>query len=367
MAFTIPTLASWRTQARNALAARLSTVATLRFSVANVLADVFAGFAYTILQYFQNQAVELFIGTMDGDYLDSRGAIYTMPREPSAPAAGTVTFTGTNGYTIPNATALLAADQVTGFTTQAAGTIASSSVTVPVLATTYGSVGNLAAGATVSLVTAIAGVNPSATVAGSGFTGGLDEESDAAYRGRLLARQSYPPHGGAWFDYVAWAKAAGIGVTRAWVCFQYTGAGTVGVAFTIDTRSNPIPLSGDLTNVKNYIAPLAPIDVPQITVFAPTAAPVPVTITNLVPDTAIVTAGITTALQQLFATQPTPGGATWGDGVDTNDPAGHTALSQIYGAIANAPGVISFDLTAPTADIVQSSGTISTLGTLTIT
>ena len=362
MPFTVPTLSTWRAQVRQYFAARLGTNSTLRVSAANILADGLAGVAHGVLRYFVNISRELFLATMDGAYLDRRGAIYNMPRLGATSAGGNMTFSGTNGIPVPIYSMLLAQDGVTQISVQAAGTISGGAVTLPVLASP-GSAGNLAAGASAQFVVAIPGINPGGVVATGGLTGGTDIEMDEAYSIRVLARQVYPPHGGAWFDYVAWAKQVA-GVTRVWIYPQGAGAGTVVVNFVMDARANPIPLSGDLSavaaNIANYVPACATVTVP-----APVANPIAVNVHNLAPSNATVQAAIAASLQELFTRVSTPGGASYGDGLDGVRTAGHIDLSEIYGAIQNATGVEYFDLTAPTTDLVQSSGTIATLGALT--
>ena len=200
MPFSVPTLPQLRQQIRGYLQARLGTNPTLRASNANVFADGQAGLVYLELGYMNFMASQLFVENCDGVYLDRYGARYGLARLGATAAAGSMTIQGTNGRTIPAFWGLLGPDGVTTFATQAAGTISGGSVTVPVAATTLGAVGNLATGASISLVTAIAGIAPSGTVASPGFTGGADEESNDAFRARILYRQKNPPRGGATSD-----------------------------------------------------------------------------------------------------------------------------------------------------------------------
>lgn len=359
--FAFPDLPSLRLQLRGFFAARLGIDPTLRRSNANVMADVVAGAAHLEYRYLTNVAAQLFIDQAEAAYLDRWAAIYALPRLAAAGSAGNAVFTGTSGIAVPNGTALRAADGVTSFATSGTVTLSGGTATIPVVATTPGSAGNLASGAPLTLVSAIAGVNGVATVDSSGLSGGTDIESDDALRARLLARIRQPPHGGAWFDYVAWAKQVA-GVTRAWVYPQRRGAGTVDTAFVLDARVSIIPLTADVTAVQTIITSNAPVCA-DAQAFALTADTTNITITGLTPNTSTVQNAVKTALAALFA-RVTPGGAANGDGIDANNPAGALYLEQIAAAIAGAPGVAHFDLTAPVADITAASGHLPVLGTV---
>lgn len=363
MPFLLPSLSDWRTQLRNFLAARLGTDPARPRSNANAIADMTAGGLYQQGRYVTNVAAQLFVETCDGVYLDRYGARLGMQRTAASAAAGNFVFTGTNGVPIPSGNHVLAADGVTDFTTTATETVASGSVTVPVIATVPGASGNLAPGASVNLVVGISGITQGGHVDGSGLAGGADIEGDDSFRARILFRQANPPMGGAASDYYTWAREQP-GVTRAWVFPLKRGAGTVDVTMAYDLRVSFIPLSGDITAMAAFLATVAPVTA-DAGAFIPTADTKAVTITGLVPDNANTRAAVTAALQDLFARQATPGGAALGDGVDANNPAGSLFLGQIEAAIQGATGVANFDLTVPSADITSATGHIPVLGTIT--
>ena len=100
------------------------------------------------------------------------------------------------------------------------------------------------------------------------------------------------------------------------------------------------------------------------TVYAPVADALTITIHALVPNTTAMQNAIIAQLNALVATVP-PGGATVGDGITVPLPAGALFpaqtpgtlyLDMIYGAIQAAGGVISYDLSAPVADVTFASG-----------
>lgn len=362
MPLILPSLPDWRTQLRNFLAARLGTDPTRRNSNANVIADMTAGGLYQEGRYVTNVAEQLFVETCDASYLDRYGARFGMQRTPASQALGNAVFSGVNGIPIPSGTLLLAADGVTQFATTSTVTIASSTATAPILSSAGGAAANLAPSSPLGLVVAIANVNPSATVDGSGTTGGADIEGDESFRARILYRQRNPPRGGAPSDYYAWARSQP-GVTRAWVFPLKRGAGTVDVTMMYDLRVSPLPLSGDVTTMEAFLATVAPVTA-DAGAFIPTADTVDIEITDLTPDTVDTRAAVSAELRDLFARRATPGGAALGDGIDADNVAGELYLGQIEGAIQGALGVAHFSLTDPTADITSATGHIPQLGTI---
>jgi uncharacterized phage protein gp47/JayE len=287
-----------------------------------------------------------------GAYLDRWLNIVGLQREGAAPAAGTVTFTGNAGTPIAVGTQVQTGNSGVVLETTAAATISGSTATVPVQAVQGGSAGNLLAGTPVNLLVAIGDIVGTAVVAAA-LTGGVDQESDALARPRLLARLANPPQGGAAADYVAWAQLVP-GVTRVWVYPLQTGPNSVTVIFVMDGRSNIIPLSGDIANVQAAINAKRPVTA-QPTVIAPAPQAVGVTTSGFTPATgytlATAQANATAALAALFATTA-PGGTTY--------------VEQIETAIGGAAGVASFDLVAPGADVTAAFGVLNQLGAVTL-
>jgi uncharacterized phage protein gp47/JayE len=138
------------------------------------------------------------LATSNGPDCDSFGADFGFVRLPAVGAAGQVTFsrfTPVNAAYIPIGTAVSTSDNSQIFTVTAdaanaafagAGyTLAAgvASLTVPVIAVMAGSAGNVQAGSISVVSSAIAGVD---TVQNSvSITGGLDAESDSAFRTRF--------------------------------------------------------------------------------------------------------------------------------------------------------------------------------------
>lgn len=238
--FSTPTLAELIDQAEANFNARLPGAdSRLRNSVLNVLARTISGQTLLGFKYLDWVARQAIPDTADAENLDNWGRVWGIIRTAATKAAGSVTFTGTNGITVPTGTQVQRADGVT-YTTTADATIAVGSASASVLADEVGEDGNASASTGVTLVSPISGVNSTAVVAAGGLAGGEDIESDDGYRARILARIQQPPHGGAKSDYVQWALA-NAGVTRAWCTPLEMGLGTVMVRFVKDLNTDPVP------------------------------------------------------------------------------------------------------------------------------
>jgi uncharacterized phage protein gp47/JayE len=353
-----PNLSQLRSSARAAFAAKLPGAdTTLRRSNITVSADTMAGFVngeYGYLDYVFNQMF-LSHGATDPFYIGVQGAEYGMAPAAATQAAGNAIFTGTSGTDIPNGT-LLEDSLQNEYATQADVSIGGGGyVTVAIEAVEGGAAQNLAPGAPLTLVNAIAGVNATANVDGSGLSGGTDAQTPEAFAQQILARKRQPPQGGTENDYVTWAKQVP-GVTRAWALPLNRGPGTIDVSFVMDGRVNIIPLSGDLAAVQAWInghtdqygniigRPVTD----DCVVFAPTPSAVNFTITGV--STANQPA-VTAALKALMATTAIGGGLSFQD--------------QIIPAVAGAAGTDSFAVTAPSSDVAGVTGELLTMGTIT--
>lgn len=327
--------------------------AKLRRTLVNAVGKSLAGAVHGLYGYLDFLALQILPDTAEAEYLARWATVWGINRKPAAAAGGSVTFTGTNGTTVPAGTLLQRSDG-TEFETAADATIAGGSVSAEVTAVVAGAGGNTAATSTLSLINPIAGINAQATVAVDGLTGGSDEENDDSLRSRLLARVQEPPHGGATFDYEAWARAVP-GVTRAW-CFPLNrGAGTVDVYFVCDDQEGTIiPEPETVDTVQDYIDVLRPVTADFLAV-APTAHPLDLTIT-LTPPTAAVQAAVEAEIEDLLLREAIPG-----DGLD----GGTILLSHLREAISLAAGETDHVLVSPVADVVPSAGHIVVPGAIT--
>lgn len=325
--------------------------ARLPFSNLNVLAYAQGAAVHGLYGFIDYLARQVFPDTADAEHLERWCAVWGVLRRAAAPATGNISFTGTTGSTVPAGTLLQRADGQQ-YQTTASLTLASGTGTVAAVAVVAGLSGCIDAAASVSLVTPIAGVNAGATVATGGLTGGTDIETDDALRERLLLRIRVAPHGGSQADYVAWALEVA-GVTRAWVYPAELGPGTVTVRFVRDgdgTGSAIIPDVGEVAAVQSYLDALRPVTA-ALTVVAPVAVPLNFTIAGITPNTAAVKAAVQAELQDLLLREAVPGGTV--------------LLSHIRAAISIATGETDYTLTAPAANVTNTTVNMSTMGVIT--
>jgi uncharacterized phage protein gp47/JayE len=349
MPFDRPTLAELADRAVSDINTRLPGAdASLRRSNLNVLALTHAGAVHGLYGYLDWIVRQVIYDTAESEYLERWSSIWGIYRLPAAYATGSVTLAGASGSVVPAGTVLTRADGAE-FSTDDEVTFSGTTATASVTALEAGQDGNTAAAAKLTITTPVAGVEASATVDSNGLTQGADVETDAALRARLLSRIRQPPHGGASHDYLAWALEVP-GVTRAWVYPQELGAGTVTVRFVRDNDAAIFPDAGELAAVQAYIDERRPVTA-QVTVTAPIAAPLDFTFTSISPSTAAVKAAVEAELADLISRESEPGGTLY--------------LSHIRAAISAAVGENNYMMTAPSADVANSTGYMTTLGTVT--
>lgn len=348
MPFSRPDLPTLINRAEADIETRLPGAdARLRRSNLNVLARVHSGAAHGLYGYLEWIARQVIIDTADGDMLERHASIWGVARKAASPAVGNVTVTGTNGASVP-ADSTLARSDGAQYTTDAEATISGGTATIAVTAVDGGQAGNASAASSLSFDTPIDDVSATATVAVGGLTGGADIEADDDLRARLLARIQQPPHGGASYDYVAWALEVP-GVTRAWVYPAELGLGTVTVRFVRDDDASPIPDAGEVTAVQEYIDSVRPVTA-DVTVVAPIAVPLNFTI-DLTPDTAAIRAAVEAELRDLLLREAEPGATI--------------LLSHIREAVSLASGENDHILTVPAANVTHAVGEMATFGTIT--
>jgi uncharacterized phage protein gp47/JayE len=321
--------------------------ARLRRNVLNVLGRSLAGASHGLHGHLDWAVEQLLPDSAESEYLERWGSIWGISRKPAVASKGDVTFTGTDGAVIPAGTLLQRSDGAE-YTTDADGIIAGGSATVAATASAAGADGDTATGSVLDLVNPIAGVNTQATVAAGDLGGGADIEGDDSLRVRLLARIQQPPHGGAEWDYEAWALEVS-GVTRAWVYPHYLGVGTVGIIIVDDDSDPIVPDAAKVGEVQAYIDERRPVTA-QALVLAPVAVSLDLTIA-LTPTTAAVQAAVMAELEDFFRREAIPGGTIY--------------VSRLREAISAAEGETSHELTAPAADVAHAAGEIAVLGVVT--
>lgn len=350
MAFQRPSLTTLKDRAATDIQSRLpGTDARLRRSILAAIANAASGAAHGMHGHLAWNAEQILPDNADEEMLLRHANQWLKEGRKAATAAqGNILFGGVNGTNIPAGTVVQRSDGWQ-FTTNNIATIASGTATVAVTSTTTGVDGNSAANSSVSLVTPIAGINSAATVSGSGLTGGADIESLDSLRDRIRYRIQNPPHGGADFDYVTWAREVP-NVTRAWCFPGENGLGTVVVRFMMDDLySGGIPLAGDVTTVQTHINTVRPVAA-NVTVAAPAAKLLNLTI-QLTPGDAAVKAAVEAELKDMLRREAEPGGTI--------------LITHIREAISIAAGEIDHVLVSPTANVTHTAAQIAVLGVIT--
>ncbi|AMK09658.1 baseplate J/gp47 family protein [Pseudodesulfovibrio indicus] len=347
MPFDRPSLSDLISRVKADIESRLAGAdASQRRTLLGILAVVEAGAVHGLYGYLDWIAAQGMPDTADAEQLERWASIWGKQRKSAASATGLVTFTGSDGSVIPTGTVVSRSDGLE-FSTTEDGTIAAGSAAVAVTAVEAGADANTAAGVKLKLVSALSGVQSTA-VAGE-LSGGADVEGDGDLRSRLLARIRQAPHGGADFDYVAWALEVS-GVTRAWVYPLELGAGTVTVRVMTDgTTEDGIPAAETVDAVQTYLDAARPVTA-EVFVVAPVAVPMDPAI-SISPNTEAVQAAIEAELGDMLLRAAEPGATI--------------RVSHLREAISIATGEADHVLLSPAADVAHAVGEVATLGTIT--
>jgi uncharacterized phage protein gp47/JayE len=368
MPFVRPGLSELIRQSLTDLAQAMGLQAVLRWRPEYAMGKAVAGLVnglYGYLDWIAKQAVP---GTSTGEYRADWAALKGVFPKEATFASGTATFPGVEGMSLPTGTEVRLADGSATYLVTAGATAGPDGmVSVPMTATTSGPGGNVAAGTTLVLGTAVAGIS-SAGVADGPLTGGAaaeDVDSDE-FLTRMLLAYAEPAQGGAAGDYAVWALQVP-GVTRAWVSPNGMGPGTVVVRFMMDAANadddgfpqgtdgvatdepRDTAATGDQLALANHIFPLRPVTA-LVYAAAPTPYGITVTIDDMQGDTPEIRAAVQASLVAMFRLRGTPGGTIY--------------PSEIAAAIDAASGVERFTLAFPTTAITAPDGALPVLGAL---
>lgn len=184
---------------------------------------------YGYLDWISKQAVPW---TSSGEFLAGWGAIKKVYLKAATPAVLTVQFTGISGTGIDEGFSINRTADGFAYTTTSAAEVDGTTLTVNIEAGNAGTDGNCDVGTSVSLASAVTGIQSTGTVTAV-VTTGADVETQDEFYARVMAAFQAPVQGGDEDDYVEWATAIA-GVTRAWCAPNGFGAGTVVVYFMMD-------------------------------------------------------------------------------------------------------------------------------------
>ena len=363
MAFSRPTLQQVIDRIAADFVAKITGATTLALrSVLLIMARAYAGAVHLLYGYIDNQSKELFVKTatadIDGGRLDTHGSAYGVLRKAATAAQGTITCSGTPASVIPVGSALTSSAGGRYLTDIEATIEGGGTVDIDVTCDTVGIDGNDSAGITLTFEGSIAGVNSTATVDASGLVGGTDEETNDAYRQRILSRKQLAPHGGSANDIIYWVLETD-DATRAWVYEQYQGVGTFAVYFVCDGQTPISPTPAQITTVSDYLEEHTDIlgqvigvpvtALPGMFVLAPVVTSINYTI-KLYPNTTAVQANVEAQITDFLLREGYPANTLY--------------LSNLVEAIGAAVGEERSQVVGG-ADLTLAYNEVAILGTIT--
>ena len=280
-----------------------------------------------------------------------------VPRLTPRPAIGPVVFVApvtVPPLALPSGIEIVAGDGTQWITTAAATVGADGTATVPVQAELAGTSGNVAAGAELTVISPVLGLqNQAVTVGAGGLAGGLDLEAVEDWRARIELRIRKRGRAGNPDDYIQWAEDAGAAPTPN-VIANWVGPGSVGVVVAMPNPNGQdrlVPTDAEAAAIAASIGAVRPVTDNVVTVKAVQLAQ-PLTIA-LDPDTVVGRARATAAAASYLATLPIGGklrhdklegviGAASGADVELLVPAAdvQAAPSQMF--IIGAPGFVGY-------------------------
>lgn len=332
----------------------------LRRSFYDVTGKIFGGAHHLQYDYLEYVKDQLFIMTADLENLKLHGAEYGIYLDSGTKSTGSIVASGTAGTSIPAGTQLQSTTGNNYIFDSTVNIGAGGTVTTTITASSSGVASDEDSGTVLSFVSPIANVNSTCTVAGSGLTGGENEETEDEYRTRILNRKRKPPHGGIAQDYENWALEY-TGVTRAWAIEQYYGIGTVGLVVIMDNEDDIFPDETTRNAIKDYINSHTDPTTGK-TVGTPVTAKPGFIIIDAEPRSVNLTLQLdpnTSAMQTLVT-------SNLNDAILQYAGPGETvALSQLYEAITTTTGEIKSKITAPTDDITTATNQVHVAGTYT--
>jgi uncharacterized phage protein gp47/JayE len=316
-----------------------------------VLSRVVAGATHGLYGFLSWISRQIIPDTADEEELLRAADWWGVPRKSPSTASGTVTVSGSNDVIVPAGTLWQRLDGQQ-YETTAEVTVVLGTALLPVVALLPGESGNAGVSTALKLVSPISGLSGTASVTVGGLGGGSDVETLDQLRIRLRERVQSPPNGGSSNDYRQWAKGI-TGVTRAWPYPRLAGPGTVGLTFVCDDQSGTIiPDSGKVAEVQAYLSD--PMRCPPgcvVSVFAPTAVPLNLTISGLSPSTAAVKEAVVANIRALLKREAEPGQTL--------------LITHVREAISSAAGEYDHALVSPAANITHAVGEIAVMGVVT--
>ncbi|PRZ56563.1 putative phage protein gp47/JayE [Paraburkholderia fungorum] len=344
MPFSRPMLSALRTEIWTDIKSAVGlTVSLLQKAVLKIVGSALAALVFGLYGYLDWIAKQAVPFTSTDEFLAGWGAMKSVYLEAATQAQLTVQFTGADDTPLPAGTAVNRTADGFAYVTMSDATVSGTTVTVNIQAVTAGTAGNCDVGTSVSLASAVTGIQSSGTVTAIASSG-ADVEDQDDFRDRVMLAFQNPTQGGAKPDYVKWARAVA-GVTRAWCAPNGFGSGTVVVYFMMDeAESSHAGFPQGTNGVSQYDE--GPGGLPRDTVATGDQLTVADSIINLQPVTALVYACAPIENQIGFnmtgVTSPTTQ-ASIADALDElmtreGAPAGMIDLSDVNSSIGSVSG-----------------------------
>jgi uncharacterized phage protein gp47/JayE len=258
--FFRPTLLELLTRVSGDIAARLGDYALIRRLVEKALGHAVSGVAHHLHGHLQWVRDQQFPQTADESALAEWADWLDEARKAGARAAGQMTVVGATS--LPVGTLL----QSSGGALFRSGSLVGPS-TYLVEAVELGVAQNLAAGETLTFVSAVPGLESTATVS-LALSGGAALEDLEDWRPRVIDALRRGGFTGAEGDYQRYALKRE-GVTRAWEYDRRMGAGTVTLAFVFDGRTDIIPTADDIASMQAFFTGIRPADLWRLYIIPP--------------------------------------------------------------------------------------------------
>ena len=328
--------------------------------IASMVFEAFGFLSYVSRMIFAHTAPDI-------ETLLMHGEEYGIARKPATPAGGSYTFTATAALDVATGAVLERTDGRRYLVTAGGVLAVPGTLTVPIVAVLDGAGGNAIAGTSLAVISGVTGAGASTATGAVGpgdIVLGADVEDIEAYRARILFRKRNPPHGGSAADYVLWALQVS-GVTRVFVERLWNGPGTVRVYVLMDgSFANGIPDTAAVARVQDFIDLVCPAGA-IVTVAAPVATLIAVTVSGLSPNTPDVQNAVRAELADTFFRLGRVSGTDTAHGGMPFLAVPETfSRSWLWQAVANATGEQRHVLTAPASDTVIATGRIAVPGTI---
>lgn len=219
MAYNIPTLKELFIAHKSRIESAIGQNAPANDkSFINVLAATEAAQDIGLYKFAADRAKQNLALTATGEDLSRIGNNNNVPRKAAVTAEVTATLNATNGTIIPTTIDFIADANGLRYRCTTDITAVANVATLTLRCQESGSDGNLDIGDTLEIATQIAGAETTAIVTAINVIG-IDEESDADYRPRVLFAQRAITGGANAMDYKIWAES----VTGVKTAFPYSG------------------------------------------------------------------------------------------------------------------------------------------------